>query len=134
MDETVAVDGEVEQQRSVVAHRAIVEVSKLFGRFHTIVLFGVIEPTRTDRHVALGSRPLVAVGVSVLQFGVVGVARVNRVLAQERPVGLAGKSFLVAHPAAARTAVAEHHGVRLNAVEHSEDMWVVIVVLAVDSA
>ena len=134
VDETFAVDGEVEQQRSVVAHRAVVEVGKLFGRLHTVVLLRMIEPARTDRHVALGSRPLVAVGVSVLQFGVVGIARINRVLAQECPVGLACEALLVAHPAASRSAVAEHHGVGLNAVEHGKDMRVVVVVLAVDSA
>ena len=134
VDETFAVDGEVEQQRSVVSYRAVVEVGKLFGRLHTVVLLRMVEPARTYRHVALGSRPLVAVGVSVLQFGVVGVARINRVLAQECPVGLACEALLVAHPAASRSAVAEDHGVGLNAVEHGEDMRVVIVVLAVDSA
>ena len=72
--------------------------------------------------------------MAVLQFGIFGVAWVDLALAEERPVGFAGKSLLVAHPSAAGSAVAEHHGVGLYAVEHLEDAWIVVVVLAVDGA
>ncbi len=134
VDETVAVHGEVEQEGGVVAHAAVVEVHELLRRLHLVVLLGVIEPSWAYRHVALRRRPLVAVGMAILQFGILGIARVDLSLAQERPVGLAGETLLVAHPSASGTAVAEDHGLRLQAVEHGEDTWVVVIVFAVYGA
>ena len=72
--------------------------------------------------------------MSVGQFVVIGVARINLALAQESPVCLACKSLLVANPSASGAAVAEYHGIRLYLVEHLEYVRVVVVVLSVDGA
>ena len=128
MDEAVTVNGEVEQESGVVSHAAIVEVD------HLSVFLGMIEPSRTDGYVALCRCPLIAVGMSVLQFGVLRVAGINLALAEESPVGFAGESLLVAHPSASGSAVAEDHCLRLYAVQNLEDARIVIVVLAVNGA
>ena len=134
VDQPVAVHGEVEQEGGVVAHAAIVEVGQLLRRLHLVVLLGVVEPSRANGHVALRRRPLVAVGVAILQLRVFGIAWIHLALAQESPVGLSGHSLLVAHPSASGSAVAEDHGLRLQAVEHLEDARVVVIVFAVYGA
>ena len=81
MDEAVTVNGEVEQESGVVSHAAIVEVDQLVRRLHLSVFLGMIEPSRTDGYVAFCRCPLIAVGMSVLQFGVLRVAGINLALA-----------------------------------------------------
>ena len=132
--QSVAVYGEIEQQRGVVSHTTIVEVSQLLRTLHLVILLRVIEPSRTYGHVTLGCRPLVAIGIAKLQFGIVGIARIDRVLWNERPVGFASKALLVAHPSASRSTVAEHHRLWLQAIENLVDARIVVIVLSVDGA
>ena len=51
-----------------MSHTAVIKVCQLLHRLHLVVLLRMIKPARTDRHITLGSRPLIAVRMSVLQF------------------------------------------------------------------
>ena len=55
-------------------------------------------------------------------------------IGEESPVGLAGHTVLVAHPAAAGTAVGVDDGLRLQLVDEGKQAVELIVMLAVDAA
>ena len=132
MNQSVAVDREIQQERSIMPHTAIVQVDQLFRCLHPLILLRMIEPSRTNGHITLGRHPLVAVDMSILQFRIIGISRIHLPLAQERPVGGTGKAFLVAHPAASRAAVGKDNGLRLDGIEHLINTRIVIIVFPVD--
>ena len=134
MDKAIAVNREVEQQGGIVAYAAVVEIGELLGRFHLTIFFGVIEPSWTYRHVTLGWRPLVTIGITILKFGIIGIAWINTTFGKERPVGFARKAFLIAHPATARTTIAKHYGIGLYAIKHLVDVRIIVIGFAVDGA
>ena len=117
MDETLLVDGEIQQERAVVAHGAIVEVNQVVDALHAVVLPLVVEPARAYRRVALRGHPRVAVLMTILQFLVALVAWIDLLGTQEGPVGGVGIAPFVAHPAASRSAIAEDDGLRLQFVD-----------------
>ena len=117
MDEALLVDGEIQQERAVVAHGAIVEVNQVVDALHAVVFPFVVEPARAYRRVALRGHPRVAVLMAVLQFLVALIAGIDLLGTQERPVGGVGIAPFVAHPAAPGSAIAEDDGLRLQFVD-----------------
>ena len=128
------VDGEVEDEVGVVSNALVVEVHEVLGASHLGVFAFVEEPTRTNRHVAFGWNPVCSVGVAVLQRGVVGVAGIHFIASQECPVGGTCLAALVAHPAAAGTAVAEDDGLWLVLEYVGKYFREIVVGAAVDGA
>ena len=112
-------------------HTAVIKVCQLLHRLHPVVLLRMIKPARTDRHITLGSRPLIAVRMSVLQFPILRISRINLSGTQERPVCRSGKSILVTYPAASGTAIREYNSLRLKLVNHFIGTRIVIVSLPV---
>ena len=94
----------------------------------------MVEPSRSDGHVALCRHPLIAVGMSLLQLVVFLIAWEHVASAQERPVGGMGVTLFVAHPSAARSAVREHDALRLQLVNQLVGAVVLVVCAAVDGA
>ena len=114
---------------------ALPEVEELRGRLDLVVLVRVVEPTRTDRHVAFGGDPRLAVLVALverLRARRVVVADAVALGLEHRPAGLARPALLVADPADVGADVAEHHGVGLQlAHDLAEAREVVDLALAV---
>ena len=92
----------------------------------------MIEPSWTDADIALRRNPRIAVGMAVLQFTIMGIARVHFCSTQEGPVGGTGKTPLVAHPTTPGSAVAEDDGIGLPMVYNLVDAREIVVVTAVD--
>ena len=65
---------------------------------------------------------------------VLRIAGIHLSLAQKGPVGFACKAFFVAHPSASGSAVAEHHCLWLQTVEHFEYARIVVIVLSVNGS
>ena len=116
-----------------MAHAAVVEVYQMVHAFHLVVLLFVVEPSRTDRHIALCGHPLVAIGVAILQLPVFLITRIHLVFPQESPVGGTGVAVFVAHPSASGASVGEDDGLWLVLVDSLPCPGIVIVGAAVDS-
>jgi hypothetical protein len=137
----------VEEQRGVAADGAEVKIDEVRDAAHGIVLGGAVEPAGADGNIDFAGTPDVAVFVAVLELpgdgeldgagvhGAVGAGVAGE--ADERgvdhgPVGVAGDAAFVADPAHGRAAVAEDHGVGLEAVAGLEEGGpVVLLALAV---
>ena len=115
-----------------MADAAIVQIDQMLDAFHLRVLALVVEPSRTNRRVALCRHPRIAVGVAALQFLETLVARIDLFDAQERPVRRVGIAFFIAHPAASGTSIAENHGLRLQFSNHFPRARVIVIGAAVD--
>ena len=49
-----------------MTYTTIIQVRQLIDCFYLVVFLWVIEPSRTDRNVTLGSDPLISIGMTVL--------------------------------------------------------------------
>src|SRR5262249_15152494 len=114
------IDADVEQQIGVTPDRAVIDAHQLFYRFQLVVLAGVIKPARPDRDVAFGWKPDSSIFVAHVQSLFVGETRERPFIVARRPVGLAGKSPLVANPAYVGSRVAEDQRVWLQAFDRLE--------------
>ena len=116
-----------------MSYAAVIQVGQVVHCFHTVVFFGVIEPSRTDRNVTFGSYPLVTVGMTVLQFAIVRITRIDLSGTKERPVGRSCKSFLIAYPTTTRPTIREDNRLWLQFVNHLVSSRIIIISFAVDS-
>src|SRR3712207_4149624 len=101
-----------------MTHASIVKIDQMVNTFHLVVLRFMVEPTRTNRRVALGRHPLVAIGMALLQLPILRIAGINFFTAQKRPVSSKSIATLIAHPSAAGAAIAEYNGIGLELINH----------------
>ena len=134
MDQTLAVHREVEQKGSVMTHATIIQVGQFVNVLDFVILAGMIEPPWTDRRVTLAGTPTIAIGMSRLQLLVSRVTGIHFFHAKERPVRRVGIALLVAYPAATGTAVRKDNGIRLQAVDDTPSLGVVVIGAAIDLA
>ena len=132
MYQSIPVYREIQQQRCIMSHTAIIEINQLFGSLYKAVLFGMIEPTRTDGDIAFGCHPLVAICMTILKLVTLVVTGIYFTLTEERPVGGTGKTLFVAHPPATGTAVGEDDCLRLYTVQHLVNARIIVVITTVD--
>ena len=108
-------------------HTAIVKVGQLLYSLHLVVLLGMIEPARTHGNITLGSRPLISVGMSVLQFPVFRITRIHFSGTQERPVRGSGKAAFIAYPAASRASIRKDNGLWLEFGQHLINTGIIVI-------
>ena len=115
-----------------MTHTAIIKVCQLVNRLHTTVFFRMIEPTRTDRYVTFGSYPLITIGMTVLQFTILGITREYFASTKERPVGCSRKTSLITYPTTTRATIRKDNRLRLKFIQYFINLRIVVVVLTVD--
>ncbi len=99
MQKAATVGREIEQKNTVMAHAGAVDVKQLSDTLHLIILFVMIKPARTYRHVGFGRYICVAAQHTVVEaVDMAGfIADTNRV--GRSPAGIAAVAGFVAHPA-----------------------------------
>ena len=128
-DASVESHREVEQEVGIVSHTPVVQVHQLSQGFQLMVFAFVVEPARTDRHVAFAAEPvllvLIAVGtVLVIADGGLGVV--------DAPLGCTSPAVFVAYPANVRHGAAEYHGRRVLGLDFLAGTFVIIIGLCFD--
>ena len=131
MNQPIPVYRKIEQQSRIVPHTAVIKICQLLHRLHPVIFLRMIKPARTDRHITLGSRPLIAVCMTVLQFPVFRISRINLSGTQERPVCSSGKAILVTYPTASGSAIRKDNGLRLIFVDHLVCTRIIIIIFPV---
>ena len=98
---------------SAAEKEEVFQIAQVFNGFYLTVFFLMVEPSRTDRNIALCWCPLVAVFPSKLQLFVVFEAWIDGVGWYCRPAGFACKSIFISYPSASRSAITEKNGIGL---------------------
>ena len=117
-----------------MTHTLIIDIHQIFWGFHFAILTFMIEPSRAYRHIAFGWQPSVSICMTYEKFVSIGIAGIYLCTTQERPVGGAHMSTLIAHPSATRSSIGETNGIGLQLIHHRPSFREVIVVPAVDIA
>src|ERR1039458_2810769 len=128
-----AVGRQVEVEAGAPAHRLVVDVEELCGRFHPGILAGVVEPAGANGNVALSRNPVGAGTIPGIEiFAVATGIAAGRV--ERGPARVAGDAPFVAHPARIRSGVAEHDGQRHQLADDPAGVVPVVVSTVIDGA
>ncbi len=125
VEQPVAGRRHVEQQLAVAADGTEIQPHQVVGAAHPLVLIGVPEPAGPDRDVGFAGAPDGAVRVALHQRRLhprrIEPGPRHPIGIDRAPAGRAGLALLVADPADVRSAVAEHHRIRLQAPDGGMD-------------
>src|SRR5262245_14150032 len=120
VNQSAAVDTDVEQKVTVAADRGVINIHQLVDRFEPFILVCVIEPSRTNRYVALGRNPFVAVLVSPVKRSLISKAGKGAFVITIGPVGLACDPAFVTYPTNVGPGIAENNGIGFGAADGGE--------------
>ena len=99
MQKAATVGREIEQEHTVMANAGTVDVKQLSDTLHLIVLYVVIKPARTYRHVGFGRYVCVAAQHTVVEAVDMAGFIADTNLVGRSPAGITAVAGFVAHPA-----------------------------------
>src|SRR5690606_14257074 len=119
MELAIGIRRETQIEGSATPDTFKVKVEKLVGRLHFVILFGVIKPTRPQRHIAFRGNPIFPIALPTAQKPVIYVARrslsaVGTNGRECRPRCFRSDALFVAYPADIRANIAKYNSRRLH--------------------
>src|SRR5262249_26018285 len=122
----------IQKKTRAASDRVVVQPKQLGRGFYFGTLTRVPKPTRTNRDVALGRHPVLAVSYTVRRFAFHNIARrsrsaVGRMWCVRGPARLTGSPVLIAYPPHVRANVTEEHRAGLKLTFHLPGIRPVVV-------